>query len=735
MGSGAVWVASTVGGRVSRIDPATGTVTETIELGVNPAALAFGFGDLWVAVPSDQSLIRLDPAAGTARATVSLPLRPSAIAVGDGAVWAASHDSGTVTQVDPESNRALATVEVGEGPAAIAVAAGSVWVANSLDGTVSRIDPRTARVVATIPTGSGASALAGARNSLWVANRFSGTVTRIDVNRGTVTKTIPLGGRPMVAATTGSTLWIGALPSLRHHGGTLTLVKTRPLSIDPALQYDLPPLQADGLTRDGLVTLEHVGGVEGLRLVPDLALGLPIPTDGGTTYSFRIRPGIRYSNGSPLQAGDFRRAIERLFRMRSPASSFFVEIVGAGTCAGAGARRCDLSRGIVTNDLSRSVIFHLIAPDSNFLYKLAIGAFTTPVPPGTPFRDTHWKPIPGTGPYRIASARSREIHYVRNPFFREWSHAAQPNGTADEIVWRFGLSPSQEVRAVEHGKADLMNDAIPAPLLPVLKRRFTAQFHSNPSPGTDFFQINTKRPPFNDGRVRQALNLAIDRRVIVRIYGGNNAATPTCQVLPPGTPGYRRYCPYTRAPTSDGSWRTPDLARARRLVAASGTRGASVTIWGWTDDTALSPRVVEYVRDVLHRLGYRVRTRYFSHAQLATVPRSFFARANLIPAAWFADYPSAYDFFGLWFACRGAFSSPFFCDHRIDQQIRHAASLEETNPQHAASLWAAIDRELVDQAAWLPLVNRRQIEFVSARVHNYQHNPFWGVVASQLWLR
>src|SRR6185436_4527113 len=119
---------------------------------------------------------------------------------------------------------------------------------------------------------------------------------------------------------------------------------TTPISIDPAVQFSVPPFQTQGLTDDALVTFNHVGGPNGLQLVPDLAISLPVPTDGGTTYTFRLRPGIRYSDGRFVHPADFRRAIERVFLVRALDRDLLNGIVGAAACSAASATGCDLRR-------------------------------------------------------------------------------------------------------------------------------------------------------------------------------------------------------------------------------------------------------------------------------------------------------------------------------------------------------------------------------------------------------
>jgi YVTN family beta-propeller protein len=728
VGGGAVWVADIPGETVSRIDPLTETRTQTISLGgARATGLAFGLGKLWVADSVDRALLVFDPQSGGLRRTLDLDAHPTTVALGAGLVWVADYDAGSVTGVDARSGHTVTTARVGNGPTAIAFGGGAVWVANSLDSTVSRIDPTTGSVAAVIPVGSDPVALLADATSVWAASRYAGTVSRIDQRRNVVADISDAGGGPTALAATGGKIWVATSPQARHRGGTLILLHTAPISIDPALQLDLFPLQSDGLTRDGLVTYNHTSGPEGLRLVPDLALGLPVPGAGGTTYTFHLRPGIRYSNGARLHADDFRRALERLFILRSGGAEYFGGIVGARACR---AGHCDLSAGIVADDSASTVTFRLTAPDPTFLQKLTIGGLSTPVPAGTPVTAVRTRPIPGTGPYRIAAAGRSEIRYVRNPYFKEWSHAAQPDGNPDVIVMRFGLGPEQEVRAVESGRADWTADAIPARMVLELQTRYPGQRHISPGTETDFLQINTATPPFDDARVRRALNYAVDRRQVAALYGGDDAASPTCQVLPPGITGYRRYCPYTRHATGRGAWVAPDLVTARRLIRASGTRGQQITVWAASDAAGPVRAIVSYTVGLLNRLGYRARSHLEPSSYFQRASPSQFRRMQIAPPGWADDTP--YNFFATWLTCAAAYNHRWFCDPAVDRAVRRAQARQSTNPRSASDLWAALDRKLVDRAAWVPLVNPRQVDLVSKRVRNYQHHAIHGVIADQL---
>ena len=146
---------------------------------------------------------------------------------------------------------------------------------------------------------------------------------------------------------------------------------------------------------------------------------------------------------------------------------------------------------------------------------------------------------------------------MRNPFFREWSHAAQPDGNPDVIVMRFGLTPGQEAQAVANGTADWTADQIPPSLLPQIAARFGEPAAQLLDDRDGLLPLQHADPSFNDVRVRRAVNLALDRSRIARTYGGRIVATPTCQVLPPGLAGYKRYCPYTARPRAGGAWAGP----------------------------------------------------------------------------------------------------------------------------------------------------------------------------------
>jgi YVTN family beta-propeller protein len=730
-GGGALWVSSTLGATVDRIDPATATVTWTTQLAESGSvAMAYGEGGLWVAGSTDQIILKLSPLTGSVLRSFSLDVHPTSIAIGDGLLWVAAYDAGTVEGIDPSTGQTLGTVAVGNGPSAISFNGGDLWVANNLDSTVSLVDAATFSVVSTIAVGSGPAALLANDGAIWVANQYSGTVSRISPQHFAVVGTVDVGNNPVAVAPGLGGVWVAASAVVGDdRGGTLVLVSTQGFNtVDPAMYGGMTPLSFQRLAYDTLVTYEPAPGPDGLRLVPDLALQVPVPTDGGRTYSFRLRPGIRYSNGALVKASDFRYALERLFTLGSPGADFVIGLVGAVACQ-AHPANCNLAEGVATNDESGLVVFHLTAPDPDFLEKLTPIAYTAPVPPGTPDHDMGLTPVPGTGPYRIARATPREVVFERNPYFREWSHAAQPEGNPDEIIWRILPSEQDVEREIVQGKADWTWDSIPPEELHALEVEDPSEVRSDPSFIVEFIPLNTRVPPFDSLLARRALNYAIDRGKIVEMYGGPTVATTACQPLLPGLLGYQRYCPYTLQPTAGGAWTAPDLALARKLVDESGTKGDVVTVWGSPDEGAVPPQEASYITQVLRALGYRARLHMISFGLITQAMWPKFQIA--VEGDWVPDYPAPSALLPPFFACDGGSSNGYYCNPAIDQEMTEATLLELQSPAQAAALWTKVDHQLTDQAEWVTTVDLNEVDIISPELRNYEFNPVNGFVADQ----
>ena len=733
VGGGAVWVASALSDRITRIDPNSDMVTQTIRFGgVRASDVAFAAGGVWVADSGVHGLTEIDPTTGAVRRRLGLDVAPAAIAVDQDTIWVASYEAGVVEQLDRRSGSVINTIPVGQGPGAIAVGRDAVWVANSLDATVSRIDPATGSVRATIPVPSAPSALAALPDSVWVASPDAGILTDLDPRRNAIVSSQRLGGRPQAVAAAGDRVWIASAASAEsHRGGTLTLVWTgRFASTDPAFVVE-SDRQFTRLAYDTLVTYQASAGAAGLRLLPDLAVAVPRPADGGTVYRFRLRPDIRYSDGRPMRARDFRRAIERLFRVGSTGASYYTGLIGGRACIRR-PRACRLPRGVETDDAARTVVFRLRAPDPDFLAKLTVLGFSTPIPPGVPDHDVGTKSIPSTGPYRLAAGAPDEVRFVRNRYFREWSASAQPAGNPDAIVWRTAPSSRAAVRDVETGRADWLFDPPPPAALRTLQVRHPSQLHVSPAPSVQFIHLNTRRPPFDDVRVRRALNYAIHRSRIATWNGGALVARPLCQPLAPGLPGFRRYCPYTRHPRADGRWSGPHAERARQLVAASGTRGDRVDVWA-ASDFGVPAQVPRHVTRVMRSLGYRARLHLVPSADITLAMRRNFQLS--VDGNWAPDYPSPSAYLPQFFGCRGGNSNGYFCDPMLDRRMARASTLQLSDPRPRRVALGGHRPPARRPSRLGPDGQRAGGRVRLGTLRHYEYSPVGGFIAHQAWLR
>jgi ABC-type transport system substrate-binding protein/class 3 adenylate cyclase/DNA-binding beta-propeller fold protein YncE len=724
-----IWVANAGSSNVSRISPSAGNeIVDTIDVPGGAAAIVVSPDGMWVANSVGDTVSRIDPAKGEVVETIVVDDQPVALAAYQAGLWVANARSGTVSHISTGPPVTVQPAKVGNAPQAIAVGLGSIWVANFLDGTVDRIDPATGSIDRTFPVGAGPSGLAISHGSVWISKATEGAVKKLDSETGDV-ETIRLGSQAAGIAAGSSALWVGVRGAQSaHRGGTLSVESLAYLMhpIDPAVAYSPDTWNLLSLTNDGLLGFRREAGIEGATLVPALATTIPDPTDGGRTYTFQLRPGIRYSSGDPVIPEDVRGAIERLFETLDPDGEpsggvpYFSGIVGAEDCMP--GTPCDLSSGIVADDDAGTVSFHLRAPDPDFLFKLTM-PFAFVVPAGTPAKLAPDAPVPATGPYVIDHyAVGKEIVLVRNPHFRPWS-SSRPDGFPDRIVWRLGQRVEPMVAHTLSGRTDLLVAPLGGQLVATLGTNHAPQLHLDPMANTGYLFLNVQVPPFNDERVRQALNYAIDRRAVVHdVFGARGEVT--CQILPPTLPGFHPYCPYTSDP--DGTWSGPDLTRAKKLVDRSGTAGSQVTVWipppreRLPEDIPLADHVVE----LLDTLGYHARR---SGGKLSD--------AQIGYSGWFTDYPAESAFIPPTLACDSSFNLGHFCDPEIDARMRKAARLATIDSHQSHELWSQIEHDLVDRALWVPLINARFVTLASRRLGNHLFSPALGPLIDQMWVR
>lgn len=554
-----------------------------------------------------------------------------------------------------------------------------------------------------------------------------------------------LGALIAGALTAGGALSHPAARAASHRGGTFTmLAKSAADTADPMVDYTLQYWQLNQATYDGLTAYSKTGPGLGAELVPDLAVAIPKPGGGGKTWTFEIRKGIRYSTGATLKPADVKQSFERIFKVKGPtAGSFYIVIKGADACLKKPAT-CDLSAGIKVK--GQKVTFTLTRPDPEFLDKLAL-PHASILAPTTPDKDiaTDVSKIGGTGAYYWASYNpTKSIVLKRNKYFKQWSKLAQPDGYPDQIVQKFGLEVSDEVTAVINGEADeiFAADTIPPDRLNEISTKYPKQLHVQQLTADWYWALNTNIPPFNNLKARQAVNFAFDRNAAVTNFGGPQLATPTCQVLPAGFPGYEQYCPYTKNPAQGGRgpWTGADFAKAKKLVEESGTKGAAVDVVPANDE--VQKNMGQYMQTLLTKLGYKATLKPLEAGLQYPFVQNSKNKVEVALSQWYQDYPAASDFLNVLTGCASfvpnSNASPNiagFCDKQIDAKMQKALKLGITDQTAANKLWAQVDRDVTDQAPWVPMFNPKLTDFVSKRVGNYTFSKQYYFIVDQAWVQ
>jgi ABC-type transport system substrate-binding protein/DNA-binding SARP family transcriptional activator/DNA-binding beta-propeller fold protein YncE len=781
-GGGSLWVANQGDNTVLRIHPDTSAVLQRWEVGDSPSAIVSTETDVWVANAGDATVTRINIAANrVVQSAISVGSRPEALAVGPTGVWVANSGDNTIQRIDQSFGRPAAPVNVGDGPDGLLVDGAMLWVANGRDGTVSRLDATTgAELASPVRVGSGPRGMARFGEELWVAEQLSQSVSRIDVRSGrvrsvfvgdgptslavlddavwvseqyagTLTRidpatdshtTVAVGATPRAMVSARNQIWfsVGATSSPEHRGGTLTIAAARlpgagSSGIDPADVYEVTTAWANRLVYEGLVSLRYADGQDVQALVPSLATRLPLPSDGGRTYTFELRRGIRYSTGAEVRATDLARGVQRA--VLHSGGNLYLGIVGAQACID-DPKHCDLSQGVQPDDATGRVSFHLTEPDPDFLYRLALFVFPTPAD----YTDESSVPMPGVGPYQISAYQSGlEYTLSRNPHFAPWSVAAAPAGYPDVITWLKVPDVRAAAAAVNAGQADLAeltplgNRSQTREVVDEVSIRQPTQIRRGGPTGTFFIFVNSSIPPFDNVLARRAVNLAVDRSKIVDLAGGPLTADPSCQVIPPGFPGYLSYCPYTVNP-EDGAYHGPDLATARRLVAESGTLGASVTVTDLVGDA--NPPFDDYVAQVLTDLGYDVTVerlpRTDANAEHFDDPAG---GVQVGSGGWLPDYPRPSTYYDQLFRCPAKNQEYAFgyCDPETDRAADAALALEAADPGRANRAWAEVQHRVVDGAPAVFGVTSHDVWYTSKRIGNYQQAEIYGPLFSQVWVR
>ncbi|MGW1618858.1 ABC transporter substrate-binding protein [Streptomyces sp. NPDC002172] len=525
----------------------------------------------------------------------------------------------------------------------------------------------------------------------------------------------------------------------QHKGGTLKLVAHAAAgSFDPQVNYTLQYWQLYQSMYDGLLAFKKVNGQESFTVVPDLATALPKVSNGGKTYTFTLRKGVTFSNGKALTTDDVVASFERIFKVSSPtAGTFYNGIVGADACLKTPAS-CTLPKGVIGDAKTGTVTINLTAADPEFAYKLAV-PHASIVPKDSPAKDAGTKPLPTTGPYMAASYDpNRALKLVRNPHFKEWSREAQPQGYPDDIDYTFGQTVESEVTAVENGQADWMYDPPPADRLNEIGTKYASQAHVNPLTAFWYATLNVNMAPFNNKLARQAINYAVDRSAVVRLYGGANLASPACTILPPGFPGHVDTCDYTKG--GGTTWKAADLAKAKELVKKSGTAGQEVGIVVQDDDVNKS--IGQYLQSLLTQLGYKATLKPLSANIQFTYIQNTKNKVQLALTSWYQDYPAPSDFLNVLLSCAsyhpGSDSSiniSGFCDKGVDAKMQTAIKTAQTDQATADKQWGAIDQEIMGESPVVPLINPKLIDFTSTRVGNYQFSKQFYMLLGQLWVK
>ena len=486
-------------------------------------------------------------------------------------------------------------------------------------------------------------------------------------------------------------------------GGSIVVTyKDDMATLDPAIGYDWQNWSMINSMFSRLV--DYKAGTT--ELEPSLATSFEVSPDG-LSYTFKLNPAAKFTNGRKVVAADIKWSIERAVnpKTQGPGAGFFHSIVGADKMTASTATTMD---GITAVD-EGTVKFTLSQPDATFLNVLALN-FASVVPKEAveaAGADFGKKPV-GSGAFKLKEwVTGQRLAFERNAdYFR-----ARPN--LDAYTIEVGQEPLVAILRLQKGEVDIAGDGIPPAKYLELKNSPDAaqMIVDRDQLETSYITINTTKKPFDDVRVRQAINMAVNKERIIKIINGR--ATPATQVLPPGMAAYDK----------DYKGYAFDVEGAKKLMADAGHKdGFDTVLYAMNADP--NPRIAQAIQQDLAAIGIKAEIK--SLAQ----PEVIAAGGNKDQAAltwsggmgWIADFPDGSDFYGPILGCGGAIPGgwnwSWFCDKEFEDRATKADAMSD--PKQAgerAKIWAKIFTDIQTQAApWVPVFNERRIVARSKRM-------------------
>jgi len=493
---------------------------------------------------------------------------------------------------------------------------------------------------------------------------------------------------------------------------TVTIVYgTAPDYLDPDKTYTTQGGEATWVSYLGLYTYAHKSGNAGGTVIPALASGLPKVTDGGKTYTMTLRPNLVYSNGAAVKASDFTYSIERSIKLTWGGDSFFTgNIVGAAAYS---TGKATTISGIVTDDATGKITIHLLAPYGAFLNVLAFPSAGF-VPSGTAMKDLTDDPPPGVGPYMITNVvPDKSWVGAINPYYAKEAIPGIPQASVT-VHAEVESNTATETEDVLNNTADLFDtgDSITPSLLPQIKSTAADRYSTIPVVQNFYFFLNVTEKPFNNQMVREAVDVAIDRRVLAKLASGT--ITPGCFFLPPGMIGHPTGpCPYGINPDA-----APNLAKAKALIKASGDEGAAVTVY--SEERVPRTQFCQYYASVLNSIGLKATIKPIADALYFPTIGTLKLHPQTGFADWDEDFPNPGDFYLLLdkhsITPTNGLNYGAVDDPKIQNAITKLDAIPSSLLSKYAADWTALDEYTAQKAYDIVFGYQTWPEFTSTRI-------------------